>query len=46
MFDGLDSLLAGGYKSGACSRLTDEQHQSVCSELASRVTKRKNLILN
>ncbi len=41
LLDGLGSLLAGGYKQGTCSTLTDEQHQSICSELASRVTKRK-----
>ncbi len=34
-------LLAGGYKQGIKPRLTAEQHQSVCKELASRVTKRK-----
>ncbi|MCE2615116.1 MAG: hypothetical protein LVO36_04350 [Nitrosopumilus sp. (ex Thoosa mismalolli)] len=41
LLDGVGSLLAGGYKPGTCSRLTDEQHQIICSELASRVTKRK-----
>ena len=41
LLDGLGSLLAGGYKQGTCSRLTDEQHQTICTELASRVTKRK-----
>lgn len=41
LLDGLGNLLAGGYKTGTCSRLTDEQHQSICTELASRVTKRK-----
>jgi len=41
LLDGLGTLLAGGYKEGTCSRLTDEQHQSICTELASRVTKRK-----
>jgi hypothetical protein len=39
--DGLGTLLAGGYKPGTCSRLSDEQHQTICIELASRVTKRK-----
>ena len=39
--DGSGTLLAGGYKKNTCSRLTDEQHQSICTELASRVTKRK-----
>ncbi|MCV0401436.1 MAG: hypothetical protein K5777_05615 [Nitrosopumilus sp.] len=41
LLDGSGTLLAGGYKKGTCSRLTDEQHQSICTELASRVTKRK-----
>jgi len=41
LLDGSGSLLAGGYKQGTCSRLTDEQHQTICTELASRVTKRK-----
>ena len=41
LLDGSGTLLAGGYKEGTCSRLTDEQHQSICTELASRVTKRK-----
>ena len=41
LLDGNGSLLAGGYKPGTCSRLTDEQHNTICTELASRVTKRK-----
>ena len=41
LLDGSGTLLAGGYKEGTCSRLTDQQHQSICTELASRVTKRK-----
>lgn len=41
LLDGKGSLLAGGYKPGTSSMLTDEQHQTICSELASRVTKRK-----
>ena len=41
LLDGEGTLLAGGYKEGTCTRLTDEQHHSICSELASRVTKRK-----
>lgn len=41
LLDGFGILLAGGYKQGTCSRLTDEQHQTICTELASRVTKRK-----
>ena len=41
LLDGFGTLLAGGYKPGTCSRLSDEQHQTICTELASRVTKRK-----
>ncbi len=41
LLDGEGNLLAGGYKEGTCTRLTDEQHKSICGELASRVTKRK-----
>lgn len=41
LLDGLGSLLAGGYKQDTSSKLTDEQHQTICTELASRVTKRK-----
>ncbi|HEY5735839.1 MAG TPA: DUF6659 family protein [Nitrosopumilus sp.] len=41
LLDGYGTLLAGGYKEGIHSRLTDKQHQSICTELASRVTKRK-----
>ena len=41
LLDVSGTLLAGGLKEGTCSRLTDEQHQSICTELASRVTKRK-----
>ena len=41
LLDGFGTLLSGGYKQGTCSRLTDEQHQSISIELASRVTKRK-----
>jgi hypothetical protein len=41
LLDGLGTLLAGGYKPGTCSRLSNEQHQTICIELASRVTKRK-----
>lgn len=41
LLDGLGTLLAGGYKPETCSRLSDEQHQTICTELASRVTKRK-----
>lgn len=41
LLDGQGTLLAGGYKLGTCSRLSDEQHQTICVGLASRVTKRK-----
>jgi len=33
--------LVGGYKQGTCYTLTDEEHQPLCTELASRVTTRK-----
>ena len=35
------TLLIGGYKQGMNSNLTDEQHKSICQELASRVAKRR-----
>jgi len=41
LLDGSGILLAGGHKQGISSELTDEQHQSISTELASRVTKRK-----
>jgi hypothetical protein len=41
LLDEFGTILAGGYKQGINSRLTEEQQQSVCEELASRVTKRK-----
>jgi len=41
LLDSSGTLLAGGYKQGTCSRLSKEQHDSICTELASRVTKRK-----
>lgn len=41
LLDGSGTLLAGGHKQGTSSELTDEQHQSISIELASRVTKRK-----
>jgi hypothetical protein len=41
LLDESGTILAGGYRQGINSRLTEEQHQSVCKELASRVTKRK-----
>ena len=34
-------LLAGGYKQGITPRLTEDQHQIICKELASRGPKRK-----
>jgi len=41
LLDEFGTLLAGGYKDGMNPRLTEEQHQIVCKELASRVAKRK-----
>ena len=41
LLDGFGKLLAGGYKQNINPRLTEEQHDSVCKELASRVAKRK-----
>ena len=41
LLDGDGTLLAGGYKEGHHSELTNEQHKSISTELASRVTKRK-----
>ena len=41
LLDESGTLLAGGYKDGMHPRLTEEQHQTVCKELASRVAKRK-----
>ncbi len=41
LLDGSGTLLDGGYKEGTCSRLSEEQHKSISTELASRVTKRK-----
>ncbi len=41
LLDEFGTLLAGGPKPGMSIRLTDEQLQSVCKELASRVVKRK-----
>ncbi|MFB5608464.1 MAG: DUF6659 family protein [Candidatus Nitrosomaritimum yanchengensis] len=41
LLDEFGSLLAGGYSQGTSPRLTEQQHQSVCKELASRVAKRK-----
>jgi hypothetical protein len=41
LLDEFGKLLAGGYKQGINPRLTEEQHDSVCKELAARVAKRK-----
>jgi len=41
LLDEFGTLLAGGYKSGISPKLSKEEHQSVCKELASRVAKRK-----
>lgn len=41
LLDESGTLLAGGRKQGMDIRLTEEQLQSVCKELASRVVKRK-----
>ena len=41
LLDEFGKLLAGGYKQNINLRLTEEQHDSVCKELASRVAKRK-----
>ena len=41
LLDSSGTLLAGGFKEGTCSRLSDEQHNSIATELASRVTKRR-----
>ena len=41
LLDEFGKLLAGGYKQNINPRLTEEQHDSVCKELASRVAKRK-----
>ena len=41
LLDEFGKLLAGGYKQNINPRLTDEQHELVCKELASRVAKRK-----
>ena len=39
--DSSGRVLAGGYKDDLVPRLSEEQHRSVCQELASRVEKRK-----
>ena len=41
LLDKFGTLLAGGYKYGISPKLSGEEHQSVCKELASRVAKRK-----
>lgn len=41
LLDEFGKLLAGGYKQGINPRLTEEQHDLVCKELAARVAKRK-----
>ena len=41
LLDESGNLLAGGYKPGVDPKLTEEQHQVICRELASRVAKRK-----
>jgi len=41
LLDEFGTILAGGYRPGIDSRLTEEKHQIVCKELASRVAKRK-----
>ena len=41
LLDEFGKLLAGGYKQNINPRLTEEQHDSVSKEVASRVAKRK-----
>lgn len=41
LLDEFGKLLAGGYKQNINPRLTEEQHDLVCKELASKVAKRK-----
>ena len=41
LLDEFGKLLAGGYNQGIDHRLTEEQHDEVCKELAARVAKRK-----
>lgn len=41
LLDESGKLLAGGYKENITPRLTKEQHDAVCQELAARVAKRK-----
>ena len=41
--DSTGKMISGGLKDGLVPRLNEEQFQSVCQELASRVEKRKKL---
>lgn len=41
LLDEFGKVLAGGYKTNMDPRLTEEQHDEVCKELAGRVIKRK-----
>lgn len=41
LLDEFGKILAGGYKDKMDPRLTEEQHNEVCKELAGRVIKRK-----
>jgi hypothetical protein len=41
LLDESGKILAGGYRANIVPRLTNEQHDSVCKELAGRVAKRK-----
>ncbi len=41
LLDEFGKVLAGGYKTNMDPRLTEEQHNEVCKELAGRVVKRK-----
>ena len=41
LLDEFGKLLAGGYNQGIDPRLSEEQHDVVCKELAARVSKRK-----
>jgi len=41
LLDEFGKILAGGYSKDIIPKLTDEQHDTVCKELAARVAKRK-----
>jgi len=41
LLDEFGRLLAGGYKQDINPRLSEEQHDAVCKEIANRVAKRK-----